>query len=120
MVRNDGNLIFNFQFIIVYGLKNHRPLKVEDYEYPMWANVLGWGIAASSVAMIPLFAVIQFIMEPGTIREVNSIPKTLRNVFSIILCSTENESNGHPMVRETKPSNRCEKRTQDGRFAGEE
>ncbi|KAF2887315.1 hypothetical protein ILUMI_18858, partial [Ignelater luminosus] len=40
-------------FIIVYGLLGYEPLSYEDYVYPEWANVLGWIIAGSSVAMIP-------------------------------------------------------------------
>ncbi|GJQ83365.1 putative sodium:neurotransmitter symporter [Trypoxylus dichotomus] len=43
-------------FIIVYGLIGYKPLSYEGYVYPLWANVLGWFIAGSSVVMIPAVA----------------------------------------------------------------
>ncbi|XP_012272981.1 sodium-dependent dopamine transporter [Orussus abietinus] len=53
-------------FIIVYGLMGYEPLTYEDYEYPVWANVLGWLIASSSIAMIPGVAIYKIITTPGT------------------------------------------------------
>ncbi|KAB0794952.1 hypothetical protein PPYR_11791 [Photinus pyralis] len=53
-------------FIIVYGLLGYEPLSYEDYVYPNWANVLGWFIAGSSVAMIPTVAIIKIIRTPGS------------------------------------------------------
>ncbi|KZC04540.1 Sodium-dependent dopamine transporter [Dufourea novaeangliae] len=53
-------------FIIVYGLMGYEPLTYEDYEYPVWANVLGWLIASSSIAMIPGVAIYKIIVTPGT------------------------------------------------------
>ncbi|XP_043478177.1 sodium-dependent dopamine transporter-like [Leptopilina heterotoma] len=53
-------------FIIVYGLMAYEPLTYEDYVYPEWANILGWCIASSSVAMIPGYAIYIFIVTPGT------------------------------------------------------
>ncbi|XP_015595670.1 sodium-dependent dopamine transporter isoform X2 [Cephus cinctus] len=56
-------------FIIVYGLMGYEPLSYEDYVYPLWANVLGWLIATSSVAMIPGVAIYKIIVTPGTFVE---------------------------------------------------
>uniref|UniRef100_A0A1B6MBJ9 Transporter n=1 Tax=Graphocephala atropunctata TaxID=36148 RepID=A0A1B6MBJ9_9HEMI len=53
-------------FIIVFGLLGYEPLTYDNYVYPQWANVIGWMIACSSVLMIPLVAVIQIIITPGT------------------------------------------------------
>ncbi|XP_034255518.1 sodium-dependent dopamine transporter isoform X2 [Thrips palmi] len=53
-------------FIIVYGLIGYEPLTYEDYIYPAWANVLGWLIAGSSVAMIPGVAAFKLLTTPGT------------------------------------------------------
>ncbi|XP_033226125.1 sodium-dependent dopamine transporter-like [Belonocnema kinseyi] len=53
-------------FIIVYGLMGYEPLSYEDYVYPLWANILGWFIASSSVAMIPGVAIYKIIVTPGT------------------------------------------------------
>ncbi|KAL1140203.1 hypothetical protein AAG570_000135, partial [Ranatra chinensis] len=53
-------------FIIFYGLIGYEPLTYEEYTYPVWANILGWLIAGSSVFMIPAIAVYQLIITPGT------------------------------------------------------
>lgn len=39
--------------------------------YPTWANVLGWGISASSILMIPTVAIIQFWITPGCCAKVS-------------------------------------------------
>ncbi|KAG7208867.1 hypothetical protein KM043_015051 [Ampulex compressa] len=56
-------------FIIVYGLMGYEPLTYEDYVYPLWANVLGWLIATSSIAMIPGVAIYKIIVTPGSFVE---------------------------------------------------
>ncbi|XP_059480264.1 sodium-dependent dopamine transporter [Neocloeon triangulifer] len=56
-------------FIIVYGLIGYEPLTYEDYQYPAWANILGWAIAGSSVLMIPGMAIYKIIVTPGTLSE---------------------------------------------------
>lgn len=57
-------------FITVYGLVGYEPLSYEDYVYPGWANVLGWCIAGTSVAMIPAVAIIKILQTPGTFLQV--------------------------------------------------
>jgi solute carrier family 6 dopamine transporter-like protein 3 len=61
-----------FQFIIVYGLMGYQPLTYEEYVYPLWANVLGWIIAGSSIAMIPGVAIYKLVVTPGTLMQVRS------------------------------------------------
>lgn len=56
-------------FIIIYGLIGYVPLSYEDYEYPGWANTLGWAIAGSSMMMIPFVAIFKIIITPGSFRE---------------------------------------------------
>lgn len=51
--------------IIGYGLYEYKPLTYGSYVYPTWANVLGLVIAGSSVACIPIGAIIQFARAPG-------------------------------------------------------
>ncbi|XP_020296597.1 sodium-dependent dopamine transporter, partial [Pseudomyrmex gracilis] len=53
------------QFIIVYGLMGYEPLSYEDYVYPVWANILGWLIACSSIVMIPGMAIYKISVTPG-------------------------------------------------------
>lgn len=56
-------------FIIIYGLMGYVPLRYEDYEYPAWANNVGWAIAGSSMAMIPFVAILKICTTPGSFRE---------------------------------------------------
>lgn len=58
-------------FIIFYGLYNYEPLTYEDYEYPAWANILGWCIAGSSMMMIPAVALYKILTTKGTLRRVS-------------------------------------------------
>ncbi|KMQ97245.1 sodium-dependent dopamine transporter [Lasius niger] len=53
-------------FIIVYGLMGYEPLSYEGYVYPVWANVLGWLIACSSIVMIPGMAIYKICTTPGS------------------------------------------------------
>lgn len=48
----------------------YEPLTYEEYVYPVWANVLGWLIAMSSVAMIPGIATYKIITTSGTFTQV--------------------------------------------------
>ncbi|CAL1542901.1 unnamed protein product, partial [Lymnaea stagnalis] len=52
-------------FIIVFGLVNYAPLEHEGYIYPVYANVLGWGIALSSILCIPGFAIYSMLAAKG-------------------------------------------------------
>ncbi|KAJ6218465.1 hypothetical protein RDWZM_009622 [Blomia tropicalis] len=60
---------FFIMFIIVYGLINYEPLKYNDYEYPIWVNLVGMLVAASSVLCIPITALWLIIRTPGTFKE---------------------------------------------------
>ncbi|KAL6265072.1 hypothetical protein P5V15_005163 [Pogonomyrmex californicus] len=53
-------------FIIVYGLIGYEPLSYEDYVYPVWANILGWLIACSSIIMIPGMAIYKLSITSGS------------------------------------------------------
>ncbi|VVC86403.1 unnamed protein product [Leptidea sinapis] len=43
--------------VVVFGLLYQQPLQYQHYTYPHWAEVLGWGLACSSILMIPIVAV---------------------------------------------------------------
>lgn len=60
-------------FIIVYGLLDYEPLQYEGYIYPMWANILGWAIAGSSVLCIPVVAIFKILTTKGSFTEVCSL-----------------------------------------------
>jgi hypothetical protein len=70
--QTDSKLcVLYLQFIIVYGLVGYEPLTYEQYVYPVWANVLGWIIAGSSIIMIPGTAVFKLVTTPGTFMQVS-------------------------------------------------
>jgi Sodium:neurotransmitter symporter family len=68
----------------MFGLLYHQPLSYMGYSYPTWAEWLGWGLATSSILMIPLVAIITLIRTPGTLREVKI--KMLFLCYLFFLC----------------------------------
>lgn len=56
---------------MVFGFVQYEPLEYDGYKYPDWANALGWCIACSSTACIPLLAVIQLARTPGPLLAVS-------------------------------------------------
>lgn len=75
-----------FQGVVVFGLLYQQPLQYQQYTYPPWAVVLGWGLACSSILMIPVVAIYKLISTPGTFREVGVL--VLYFVFSLFLYRT--------------------------------
>ncbi|XP_034256150.1 sodium-dependent noradrenaline transporter-like [Thrips palmi] len=55
--------------VVMFGLLYHQPLQYNEYHYPAWAELLGWGLAMSSIIMIPLVATLQIVKTPGTFKE---------------------------------------------------
>ncbi|XP_052126835.1 sodium-dependent nutrient amino acid transporter 1-like [Frankliniella occidentalis] len=51
--------------IFVYSLVDYKPLKYEEYDYPDWADALGWMLALASMIQIPFWGVIQVCRQPG-------------------------------------------------------
>lgn len=58
------------QGVVVFGLLYQQPLQYQQYTYPQWAVVLGWGLACSSILMIPIVAIYKLATTPGTFRQV--------------------------------------------------
>ncbi|XP_073975723.1 sodium- and chloride-dependent glycine transporter 2-like isoform X2 [Rhodnius prolixus] len=44
--------------IFVYSLIVYKPLRYENYDYPDWADALGWALAGVSTLQIPFWAVV--------------------------------------------------------------
>jgi hypothetical protein len=55
----------------MFALLYQQPLKYGDYQYPSWAEWIGWTLALSSIFMIPLVAFINILQTPGTFKEVS-------------------------------------------------
>lgn len=74
-----------FQGVVVFGLLYHEPLQYNDYLYPSWAEWIGWGLALSSILMIPGFMISQLIQAPGTFKEVTLIrPRVIPLKYSML------------------------------------
>ncbi|KAG6457828.1 hypothetical protein O3G_MSEX010500 [Manduca sexta] len=55
--------------VVVFGLLYQQPLQYQHYTYPPWAVVLGWGLACSSILMIPIVAIYKIVSTPGTFKQ---------------------------------------------------
>ena len=62
------------QFVVIVSIINFKPLTYDDYIFPLWANWVGWGIAGSSMVLVPAYIVYKFFSTRGSIREVSSEP----------------------------------------------
>jgi len=51
------------------------------YIYPGWANGIGWLIAASSMVLIPGWAIYYIIKTPGSLKQVSQMTKGMLNNF---------------------------------------
>uniref|UniRef100_A0A2K6C713 Transporter n=1 Tax=Macaca nemestrina TaxID=9545 RepID=A0A2K6C713_MACNE len=56
-------------FVVVVSIVTFRPPHYGAYIFPDWANALGWVIATSSMAMVPIYAAYKFCSLPGSFRE---------------------------------------------------
>jgi len=54
------------QLILLFTWIDYSGNKYGDYEFPAWANALGWAITFSSVILIPVVAVVKVYQETGT------------------------------------------------------
>lgn len=51
----------------------YTPLKLGSYDYPAWANAIGWLISLSVIAPIPIVVIMQLAKGEGSLRKVNTI-----------------------------------------------
>ncbi|XP_058384594.1 sodium-dependent noradrenaline transporter isoform X2 [Diceros bicornis minor] len=56
-------------FVVVVSIINFKPLTYDDYIFPLWANWVGWGIALSSMVLVPAYIVYKFIRTRGSLWE---------------------------------------------------
>lgn len=57
---------------MVVSIINFKPLTYDDYVYPPWANWVGWGIALSSMILVPAYVIYKFFSIQGSLWEVSS------------------------------------------------
>ena len=63
----------------VYSFISYERFRYKDYVYPWWAEMIGWLMAFSSMAVVPIYAIYKICTTSGTLRDVIS-PLTL-NIF---------------------------------------
>ncbi|XP_041848727.1 sodium-dependent noradrenaline transporter [Melanotaenia boesemani] len=56
-------------FVVIASTVKSTGLKYDDYVFPNWSNLLGWGVAMSSMLFVPLYAIYKFCILPGTFKE---------------------------------------------------
>ena len=52
--------------ITIYSFVIHEPLRIDSYQYPAWAEELGWTLTLLVVGHIPLWAAIEIIRQSGS------------------------------------------------------
>ncbi|XP_077503296.1 sodium-dependent noradrenaline transporter-like isoform X1 [Amblyomma americanum] len=55
--------------VIISGVVNQAPVEYHNYRYPPWAISMGWGLALSSVSMVPLVAIIMLCRAKGNCKQ---------------------------------------------------
>lgn len=58
--------------MVVVSIINFKPLTYDDYIFPLWANWVGWGIALSSMTLVPAYVIYKFVSTRGSIWEVSA------------------------------------------------
>ncbi|XP_067906568.1 sodium-dependent dopamine transporter [Heterodontus francisci] len=56
-------------FVVVVSISTFKAPEYDNYIFPNWANVIGWCIAISSMAIVPIYAVYKCISLRGSLRE---------------------------------------------------
>uniref|UniRef100_A0A8D0GBE5 Transporter n=1 Tax=Sphenodon punctatus TaxID=8508 RepID=A0A8D0GBE5_SPHPU len=56
-------------FVVIVSIINFKPLTYDDYTFPPWANRIGWGIALSSMMLVPAYIIYKFLNVRGTFKE---------------------------------------------------
>lgn len=59
-------------------------MKYKTYQFPKWAEWIGWCIALSSILAIPIYAIFLFAKQTGSLKEVQIEKKKKDFNFLII------------------------------------
>ena len=66
MTRSDWMLLlWLLQCIMLFTWIDYKPSTYNDYEFPLWADVMGWMMTMSSVVAIPVVMVYQIWRAPN-------------------------------------------------------
>uniref|UniRef100_A0A8D2LEU0 Transporter n=2 Tax=Varanus komodoensis TaxID=61221 RepID=A0A8D2LEU0_VARKO len=56
-------------FVVIVSVVNFKPLTYDEYVFPRWANSVGWGIALSSMILVPAYIVYKLVKAQGTFKQ---------------------------------------------------
>uniref|UniRef100_A0AAQ5X419 Transporter n=1 Tax=Amphiprion ocellaris TaxID=80972 RepID=A0AAQ5X419_AMPOC len=56
-------------FVVIASTLTSSGLKYDEYVFPNWSNLVGWGVAMSSMLFVPFYAMYKFFSLPGTFKE---------------------------------------------------
>ncbi|XP_038662673.1 sodium-dependent noradrenaline transporter [Scyliorhinus canicula] len=56
-------------FVVIVSIVKFKPLTYDEYIFPNWANLVGWGIAVSSMSLVPIYAIYKLLSIRGTLKE---------------------------------------------------
>ncbi|XP_078067035.1 sodium-dependent noradrenaline transporter [Mustelus asterias] len=56
-------------FVVIVSIVKFKPLTYDEYIFPNWANLVGWGIAISSMSLVPIYAIYKLLTVRGTLKE---------------------------------------------------
>ncbi|XP_051883986.1 sodium-dependent noradrenaline transporter [Pristis pectinata] len=56
-------------FVVIVSIVKFKPLTYDEYIFPNWANLVGWGIAVSSMSLVPIYAIYKLFSVRGTLKE---------------------------------------------------
>ncbi|XP_055933093.1 sodium- and chloride-dependent glycine transporter 2-like isoform X1 [Argiope bruennichi] len=78
-------------FVFVYSLVEHETLKYGSYDFPDWADAVGWGLASLSMLQIPFWAVLAVWNQRGT---------TLKEKFKLAIKPNEEWGPSDELIRD--------------------
>jgi len=55
--------------VFIFSLVTYSPLTYDEYEYPGWGQAIGWLMALSSIACIPIVMLYKLVTTPGSLQE---------------------------------------------------
>lgn len=73
------------QFVLLFSCIEGVHLTYDDYRYPTWAEAVGWLLAASVIAMIPLWAVFTVYRSLGSCQALRWLVQSPASVAALNL-----------------------------------
>nr|XP_056718357.1 sodium-dependent noradrenaline transporter [Euleptes europaea] len=56
-------------FVVIVSVVNFKSLTYDDYKFPSWADSVGWGIALSSMILVPAYILYKLLNTRGSFKQ---------------------------------------------------